>query len=143
AELSALKTEVAALKSEQAPAPKASETPTELAAKVADDDEVSETNEVAAASHGAPAAFDWDAAIAKHDNDKRDMAWSRLREPALVAAAKEHIKKYGASLNTARCKEDSCLLTVNVPKKPKAPYEPMVNPWAQTPMYAQSKPIYS
>ncbi len=143
AELSALKTEVATLKSEQA-APASNPALTEVAAKDAGDDQSAKLGpDGASPAASAPAGFNWDEAIAKHDKDKRDLTWSRLREPALVAAAKEHIKPYGASLNTARCKEDSCVLTINVPKKPKAAYEPMANPWAQSPMYAQSKPIYS
>lgn len=140
AELTALKTEVAALK---ANAPAASATQAEQA----DEQELSAAAAAASGEHtpdSTPSsAIDWEVALEKHNKEERDLSWSRMREPDLFTAAKAHIKLYGASLNGVRCKTTTCLITVNVPKKPKAEYAVMTNPWAGADMLAHSKSIYS
>src|SRR5688572_16148086 len=77
AELTALKTEVAALKSEQSP-PAIDTVSDKLAAKDASDDNLTDATGNEAAASVAPAGFNWDEAVAKHDKAKRDLAWSRL-----------------------------------------------------------------
>lgn len=138
AELATLKAEVAALKANEAP----SGTTASSAVPVAP--EAGATPQAEGTSVPKTATTeDWTAALEQHENEKRDAEWARLREPALFEVAKDHIKEYGASLNSVRCKATSCLLTINVPKKPKQAYEPMSNPWAEVTMLAHAKPIYS
>jgi hypothetical protein len=143
AELTALKTEVASLKGTTPAASTPDATPPVAPGASATPASSAGTAGTAPSTAVSAVGFDWDAAIEKHDKEERDAAWSRLREPDLFTAAKAHIKVYGASLNGVRCKATSCLITINVPKKPKAEYAIMSNPWAGTDMFAHSKGIYS
>lgn len=141
AELATLQAEVAALKTStpenaQAANAAATQQTAEAAGGPSAEPESAET----AANNSAA---DWQAALEQHEKEKRNAAWARLREPALFNLAKEHIKQYGASLNSVRCKETSCLVTINVPKAPKQAYEPLTNPWAEVTMLAHAKPIYA
>lgn len=141
AELSALKTEVETLKGgpeQTADAPSVSET-----ADAADESHAKDDDDVSPPSETQVSLATWEDALEKHNDEPRDLAWSRAREPELVALAKAHIKSSGASLNGVRCKTTSCLITVNVPKDPKVTYDPLDNPWAQTQMLSHHKPIYS
>jgi hypothetical protein len=141
AELSALKAEIQTLKGGAQPtadAPSPSQT-----AAAADASQVEEQDRVSPPADPEVSLATWEEALKKHNDEPRDLTWSRTREPDLFALAKTHIKPYGASLNGVRCKTSSCLITINVPKDPKVAYEPLSNPWAQTQMLSHHKSIYS
>jgi hypothetical protein len=89
-----------------------------------------------------PAAPPFEEAWKKFDGEKRDGEWAVKREKGLLDAAKKHISTYGASVNSVRCKTTACAVVIDVPQKPKAPYQAMPNPWAETAMSTGEKGIY-
>lgn len=137
AQLKATQDELAALKAQQATtaAPEAAPPPAETAAPVA--------SAAPSAEPAPPPPPPFEEAWKKFDEEKRDGEWAVKREKGLLDAAKQHIAAFGAAINSVRCKTTACAIVVDVPEKPKAPYTEMSNPWKDTTMVVNQKPIYA
>lgn len=139
AQLKATQDELAALKAQQGATPAAA--PAESAPSSEASAAGAPAEQPAAAP--APAAPPFEEALKAFEAEKRDNEWAIKREKGLLDAAKKHIAASGSSLNSVRCKTTSCAVIIDVPEKPKAPYQPLSNPWAETAMTSGEKGIYA
>lgn len=138
AQLKATQDELAALKAQQAPAALGqSEAP--VAAAPAD----GESKSGQQADPPPPPAPPFEEALKTFEGEARDNEWALKRQNGLLQAAKAHIAEFGASVNSVNCKTTACALVIDVPEKPKVPYVPMTNPWADTAMSSEQKPSYA
>jgi hypothetical protein len=137
AQLKAAQDENAMLRAQQGPGAQ----PAATAAPAAAEPAPASTN--AAAAPPASATPPFEEAWKAFEAEKRDAEWALKREKGVLDAAKEHIAKYGAAINSIRCKTTVCALVIDVPEKPKAPYVEFSNPWAETQMSVAEKPIYA
>lgn len=137
AQLKATQDELAALKAQQATSAEPAPSAAPAAAPAA------EASAAPAAEAPPPPAPPFEEAWKAFDKEKRDGEWAVKREKGLLDAAKQHISASGAAINSVRCKTTACAIVVDVPEKPKAPYAEMSNPWKDTTMVVNQKPIYA
>lgn len=139
AQLKAAQDELAALKSQPTAAP--SSTPP--AAAVAQQPATGADAPAPEAQPVAPAAPPFEDAKKTFEAEEKDAEWAVKRQKGLLDAARAHIKDYGATLNSVVCKKTMCAVVIDVPEKPKQPYEAMPNPWAETSVAIGKEPIYN